>query len=97
MHVKATVEIEKHREEDPDRLDFWNCLEKSEALMKEIMLSLTSTFANLYKSCDKGKYKYMNFQLEWHCYCLLPHISDVDYDVQQQSDLARLQHRWIGW
>ena len=76
---------------------------KSESLMKEIMLSLTNTFASLYKSCDKGKCKYLNFQLEWHRYCsvfLLPpgkDVSDVDYDVQKHSELARLQQRWIGF
>ena len=102
-HVKSTIEAEKHMEEVPGRMEFWNALEKSESLMKEIMLSLTSTFASLYKSCDKGKCKYLNFQLEWHRYCsvfLLPpgkDVSDVDYDVQKHSELARLQQRWIGF
>lgn len=102
-HVKSTIEAEKHMEEVPGRMEFWNALEKSESLMKEIMLSLTSTFASLYKSCDKGKCKYLNFQLEWHRYCsvfLLPpgkDVSDVDYDVQKYSELARLQQRWIGF
>lgn len=99
-HVKATIESEKHIEGDLARLDFWKCLEKSEALMKQIMISLMDAFANLYKICDKGKDKYMNFQLEWHRHCsafLLPSgkdISDVDYDLQKYS---RLQQRWLGF
>ena len=68
--------------------------------MRALTLSLADAFANLYKSCDKGKDKYMNFQLEWHRYCsvflLSPgkDISDVGYDLQNHSDLARLQQRW---
>ena len=37
--------------------------------MRALTLSLADAFANLYKSCDKGKDKYLNFQLEWHRYC----------------------------
>lgn len=71
--------------------------------MKELLLSLADAFANLYKSCDRGKDKYMNFQLEWHRYCsvfLLPpgkDISEVNYDVHKDSNLARLQQRWVGF
>ena len=77
-HVKSTIEAEKHMEEVPGRMEFWNALEKSESLMKEIMLSLTSTFASLYLPPGKD-------------------VSDVDYDVQKHSELARLQQRWIGF
>jgi hypothetical protein len=101
-HVNTAVK-ERHIIDNPNKLEFWNCLGKSEALLKALISSLSDTFANLYRSCDKGKDKYMNFQLEWHRYCsvfLLPvgkDISDVGYDIEKHSELASLQQRWIGF
>lgn len=102
-HIKDTIETEKHIQESKEKLEFWKYLEHSKALLTELTIYLADAFANLYKSCDKGKDKYMNFQLEWHRLCsvfLLPpdkDISDLDFDLRKHSTLASLQQRWIGF
>ena len=72
-------------------------------MVTELLRTLASLFASLCKSCDKGKDKYMKFQLEWHQCCsvfLLPPdkgLSDVGVDPKKNVDLARLQQRWVGY
>ena len=71
--------------------------------MTELLRTLASLLASLYKSCDKGKDKYMKFQLEWHQCCsvfLLPPdkcLTDVGVNPEKNVDLAHLQQRWIGY
>ena len=70
-------EAERHITENSARTEFWTCLQSSQQMVTELLRTLASLFATLYKSCDKGKDKYMTFQLEWHQRCsvfLLPPI-----------------------
>ena len=87
-HVKETVSNERHIIENSARNDFWTGLQSSgKQIVTELLRTLSSLFASLYKSCDKGKDKYMKFQLEWHQCCsvfLLPpdkELSDVGVDA----------------
>ena len=72
-------------------------------MVTELLRTLADLFASLYKSCDKGKDKYIKFQLEWHQCCsvfLLPpdkSLSDVGIDPKRNVDLAHLQQRWVGY
>ena len=93
-----------HITENSARNGFWTCLQNSgKQLVNELLRTLSSLFAALYKSCDKGKEKYMKFQLEWHQYCsifLLPpdkELSDIGVDAKKNVDLVRLQQRWVGY
>ena len=85
-YVKEEVSSEKHIAEDSDQQEFWVCLQNSQQIVTELLRTLASLFASLYKFCDKGKDKYMRFQLEWHQCCsvfLLPPdkgLSDVGVD-----------------
>ena len=69
----------------------------------ELLRTLASLFALLYKACDKGKDKYMKFQLEWYQCCsvfLLPPgkgLSDVGVDPKKKVELAHIQQRWVGY
>ena len=69
----------------------------------DLLQTLSSLFALLYKSCDKGRDKYTKFQLEWHQNCsvfLMPPgktLCDAGIDPQKNMDLAHLQQRWIGY
>ena len=62
-------------------------------MVTELLRTLAGLFASLYKSCDKGKDKYMKFQLEWHQCCsvfLLPpdkSLSDVGVDPKKMWTL----------
>ena len=101
--MKEEVSSEKHIAEDSDQQEFWVCLQNSQQIVTELLRTLASLFASLYKFCDKGKDKYMRFQLEWHQCCsvfLLPPdkgLSDVGVDPKKNVDLAQLQQRWIGY
>ena len=72
-------------------------------MVTELLCTLVSSFASLYKSCDKGKDKYMKFQLEWHQCCsvfLLPPdkgLFDVGVDPKKNVNLARLQQQWVRY
>ena len=75
-HVKEAVSNEIHITENSAWNDFWTCLQSSgKQLVTELLRTLSSLFASLYKSCDKGRDKYLQIQLEWHQCCgvfLLP-------------------------
>ena len=102
-YVKDTVSGEKHLVVSVARQEFWKCLQISETLVSELLRTLASLFGLLYKNCDKGKDKYMKFQLEWHQCCsvfLLPpgkNLSDVGIDSKKKVELAHFQQRWIGY
>ncbi|XP_064398964.1 uncharacterized protein LOC135345473 [Halichondria panicea] len=102
-YVKDTVSGEKHLVVSVARQEFWKCLQTSETLVSELLRTLASLFGLLYKNCDKGKDKYMKFQLEWHQCCsvfLLPpgkNLSDVGIDSKKKVELAHFQQRWIGY
>ena len=103
-YVKETVSNEKHITENSTRRDFWGRLKSSDMeMMTELLRTLVSTFSSLYKSCDKGKDKYMKFQIEWHQCCsvfLLPldkSLSDIGVSVQKFTNLGRIQQRWVGY
>ena len=96
--MKETVDNERHITENSARSDFWAGLQSSgKQMLNELLRTLASLFA---KSWDKGKDKYMKFQLEWQQGCsvfLLPpdkSLSDVGVD---HVDLAHLQQRWVGY
>ena len=74
-YVRETVSNEKHIIESSAKKEFWTCLQSSEHRVIELLHTLASLVALLYKACDKGKDKYMKFQLEWYQCCsvfLLP-------------------------
>lgn len=74
--VSESLGKENHITENSAKKDFWASLQSSgKQVVLNLLQTLTSLFATLYKSCDKGKDKYMKFQLEWHQNCsvfLLP-------------------------
>ena len=94
----------RHITQNSARNRFWTCLQNSgKQLVNELLRTLSSVFAALYKSWDKGKGKYMKFQLEWHQYCsvfLLPRdkeLSDIGVDAKKNVDLVCSQQRWVGY
>ena len=68
------------------------CLQSSgKQLVTELLCTLSSLFASLYKSCDKGKNQCCGV-------FLLPadkELSDVGVDAKKNVDLAHLQP--MGW
>ena len=103
-HVREIVSTERHILDNSVRRNFWTDLQKSEEMTSELLKSLVSLFASLYKGCDKGKEKYLRFQLEWHRCCsvflLTPDKSlsgALGANLPKGVNLSLIQQRWMGY
>ena len=102
--VKAKVSNEKHISECHERKMFWESLQSC-VLFLDLLCFLSEAFVGIYKSCDKGKEKFMKFQLEWHRMCsvfLLPCSKTIEESgwsssLQLKADLIKVRQRWIGF
>lgn len=98
--MKSVLSEENHMQNSSE-LEFWTCLQSSQ-LVPELLRTLASLFASLYSVCDKGKDKYMKFQLEWHRCCsifILPSskgLSDTGVDPRRYADLANCSSDRLG-
>ena len=46
--------------------------------MTSIAAHLQKGFVSVYKNCDKGKNKYLQFQLEWYAHCTSTLLAEVE-------------------
>ena len=103
LHVDKTLTNARHILDNKARQDLWKSLHSSKQIITELLKSLVNLFAALYKHCDKGKDKYLRFQLEWHRCCsffLLPSgasLSDAAANPPKEVNLICVQQQWAGY
>ena len=78
--VREDMKSQLHLQAFYSRQEFWMELSRSD-VFANVVAHLQNAFVDVYKACDKGKDKFLRFQLEWYARCSSTLLAEGESDT----------------